>query len=165
MECERCKTEIGNATYCGCGWKRREEKTQSNSQFDHSLGYERCAWRAQGEQCRYPGTASLDMGAHARLYCSLHFMNNDAALGASIVKASMTYKHQTQQEKDREHQARADAYCAKLGLDTTEKKRAWVLKTVREMSAKMRPSYLDDKDPLEAARESIRRAHQELMNS
>lgn len=36
-------------------------------------------------------------------------------------------------------QKRADAYCASLGLDTTEKKRAYVLQMVRGMKRKFTP--------------------------
>lgn len=43
-------------------------------------------------------------------------------------------------------QKSADAYCKARGLDTTEKKRAFVLATVRGMKAKFTPQYQDERE-------------------
>ena len=41
-ECPQCKSEIGNATYCGCGWGKRGRNHEVPIERRCACGYEGC---------------------------------------------------------------------------------------------------------------------------
>jgi len=107
---------------------------QDEDGYDATLGYRRCSWNADGEQCRYPGSLSNTV-TRGNWVCRLHYECRDAIQGAIIVAASLDYKHQGQAEKDRHHQAQADETCKRLGLETIAQKRAWLKNHWPQMAA------------------------------
>ena len=60
---------------------------------DRSLGYGRCEWESNGEQCRYPGSISRNTNGHGPWYCAAHDDCRSGAHGAQIVEVSRNYKH------------------------------------------------------------------------
>ena len=88
-------------------------------------GYQQCEWNTDGERCRYAGTMSHSTGPGNWL-CRHHWSCRDAIEGTTIVAASQDYQHQTQAEREKEHHAQAERYCNNLGLDTLEKRKAWL---------------------------------------
>jgi hypothetical protein len=60
---------------------------------DDTVTYEFCAWKADGDQCRYPGTCSSGLLGGGPWYCSFHFSCTSAAYGAEVVNASRDYVH------------------------------------------------------------------------
>jgi len=60
--CPKCKSEIADSTYCGCGWKRPDPRTKSDNQCVNLINGERCRngavfWNVNGTKghCREHG--------------------------------------------------------------------------------------------------------------
>lgn len=141
MQCPKCSGEIGNSTYCGCGW-RKGEKKEPDPNF--ALGYQRCEWVSDGLRCKYPASLTHSTHGSGPWYCRLHFECGSASYGASVVQASRDYRHPTREELDAEHQAQAEAKCEALGLHTVEQRRRWVKAQVNRLADRMRPDYLKE---------------------
>lgn len=128
------------------------------------LGYVQCEWTDGSNRCRFPGSRSSSTG-NGSWFCTAHFDCRDPLMGATIVQASMDYRHQTPEERYREHHGKAEAYALALGLKTTAERRAWFRRQVSRLAEKMRPSYaqgggldaarkaLGDQDPVPLARD------------
>jgi hypothetical protein len=127
MECPECGTEIGNASACGCGWRKIEPKGPSRSGLvDPELGYIRCEWTANGERCRYPGSLTTNTRAGGPWYCGPHFRCKDPIAGLDILEASRDYVPETEEEIMEARRARALQWCKERGLNTVAEMRAYV---------------------------------------
>ena len=133
MICPSCSEKIGlYAKSCKCGWKAPELSAGIKSgEIDPNFGYIRCDWDSPSGRCRYPGALSSGTSGRGPWFCSAHWDSPSRQIGAQIVEASLDYRHPTPEQVLAEHQARADKVCADLGLDTVEKKRAWVKENLR----------------------------------
>jgi len=133
MNCPECDARLGlYAKSCKCGWKSPELSAGIKSgDIDPAFGYIRCDFDSSSGRCRYPAVLSSGTSGRGPWRCSAHWSVPSPSIGAQIVAASMDYKHPTTEELLAEHQARADKFCAEKGLDTVEKKRAWVKENLR----------------------------------
>src|SRR5512139_3935272 len=119
MECADCGAPLSpKATRCRCGWT-----SQTKAQKFHPLGYPQCSWEASGDRCKYPGsmTSSTQSDDGTKWFCIGHYDCMDGALGASIVRQSMSYKHVS---KDvREINIEAARFCREKALETVDQMR------------------------------------------
>lgn len=118
------------------------------------LGYIQCEWTDGSSRCRYPGSLCSNTGPGGPWYCSPHFDCRDPLMGATIVQASMDYRHPTPEERRVEHHEKAEAYALALGLKTPAERRAWIKRQVSRLSERMRPSYAQG-GGLDAARKAL----------
>lgn len=94
-----------------------------------------CAFEANGERCRYPGTMSTTTLGEGPYFCRWHFQCESAVMGMAIIEDSRRYRPldirgYRHQDADRAaaaslaaSQAGAEAYCAKHKLTTVPQMR------------------------------------------
>jgi len=58
-ECPKCHSEIADATYCGCGWKRRKEAKQAEVELLVECAHFSCLQRAKVKIKTTTGWANL----------------------------------------------------------------------------------------------------------
>lgn len=109
-------------------------------------GYKQCEWRADGVQCRYPGTISTNTKEGGPWYCGLHFQCDSAAYGASVVEASKDYQHPTAEQIEAEHMREVRASLDAQGLARLpgESALAWRKRTSEWMRGKATAKRFDE---------------------
>lgn len=90
-ECPKCKSEIGKASYCGCGWKKRSWKSGEGEKYVDPFPLQ-CSWVSGGERCNYPGTHSHSTTGSSTWFCSAHLNCTNPVSGAEIVDSSRKYR-------------------------------------------------------------------------
>jgi hypothetical protein len=131
MECADCGAPLSpKATRCRCGWT-----SESKAQKSHPLGYPQCAWEGDGSRCKYPGSMSSSGGEGAKYFCGSHFTCNDPSLGASIVRESMGYKHESRDI--RQLNIEAARFCREKGLESVDQMRAFCKVTMPKIGRKV----------------------------
>lgn len=87
-ECPKCHSEVGKASYCGCGWKKKAWKEE-----DHTDPFPmQCAWFANGERCKFPGAISHNTTGHGPWYCGSHDTCKNPMVGLDIIENSHKYQ-------------------------------------------------------------------------
>jgi hypothetical protein len=117
-DCPKCHSELGNATYCGCGWRRRSMREQFREREvnHHPLGYQQCEWESNGERCKFPGSMSTNTHSGGPYFCRLHFACDDPAYGSQVVEGSRDFHRETTQEAIDRLTAEARKSLAERGL-------------------------------------------------
>lgn len=67
-ECPKCGSEIGRATYCGCGWRGRKQVVD-NSQDLHANAFVDCAH----QECRLPAMCKIQTKTGWASLCKKHY--------------------------------------------------------------------------------------------
>ena len=67
-DCPKCKTEIGNSTYCGCGWRGRRH-IPDNAQDMHANAFVNCAHA----DCRLPAMCKIQTKDGWENLCWKHY--------------------------------------------------------------------------------------------
>lgn len=67
-DCPKCKSEIGNSTYCGCGWRGRKQVAESSDEL-HANAFVDCAHM----DCRLPAMCKIQTKTGWANLCTKHY--------------------------------------------------------------------------------------------
>lgn len=84
-DCPQCGTPVDGPICGNCG--SREKGGRAGSGHDRNAN--RCAWNANGERCRYPGTLSHSTLGQGPWYCAGHSRCTEHGRGEQIIAASL----------------------------------------------------------------------------
>lgn len=115
-QCPKCASEIGNAGYCGCGWKPERKKETTARTFDGAEHRVKCCH----DECFTEAFCKVRIKTGWANFCQKHY--------------------------DEHFLREAQTTCRKLGLITTSQKRAWVKERLKNVFKPMREPGEDDEE-------------------
>lgn len=90
MNCPKCDAEIGNASYCGCGWKRSRVQRFEETTPRVTCGFEPCEYLAKVRIKTARGWLNVCVGHYEKYYFA-QAQDACAKLGLTTVDERRAY--------------------------------------------------------------------------